>query len=159
MSYKYDVIIYWSEEDETFIAQVPDLIGCVADGPTYQAALNALQAAMDEWVETVKRVGRSIPGRSRSAELSHKLNRVVMPPENPNAELVERIITVQPGKRSGQPCIRGMRMTVDDVLGYLAGGMTEEELLYDFPYLTSEDIRACRAFDEVRKIRGVAYRW
>ena len=47
-------------------------------------------------------------------------------------------------------------MTVDDVLGYLEGGMTEEELLYDFPYLTSEDIKACRAFDEVRKQRTLS---
>ena len=156
MNHKYDVIIYWSEEDETFIAQVPDLIGCKADGPTYEDAVRAIQAAMNEWVETANRSGRSIPGHSRSAELSHKLNRVVMPPDNPNAGLVERIITVQPGKRSGQPCIRGMRMTVDDVLGYLEGGMTEEELLCDFPYLTSEDIKACRAFDEVRKQRTLS---
>ena len=156
MTHKYDIIIYWSEEDEAFIARVPDLIGCSADGPTYQAALSAALVAMDEWVDTAKQVGRSIPGRSRSAELSHKLNRVVMPLDNPNAELVERIITVQPGKRSGQPCIRGMRMTVDDVLGYLEGGMTEKEVLQDFPYLTSEDIKACRAFDEVRKQRTLS---
>ena len=156
MSYKYDIILYWSEEDETFFAKVPDLPGCKVDGPTYEAALSAARIAMDEWVETAQQIGRSIPGRSRSAELSDKLNRVVMPPDNPNAELVERIITVQPGKRSGQPCIRGMRITVDDVLGYLEGGMTEEELLYDFPYLTSEDIKACRAFDEVRKQRTLS---
>ena len=89
MTHKYDIIIYWSEEDEAFIARVPDLIGCSADGLTYQAALSAALVAMDEWVETAKQVGRSIPGRSRSAELSHKLNRVVMPQDNPNAELVE----------------------------------------------------------------------
>lgn len=57
-----------------------------------------------------------------------------------------RIITIEPGKRSGQPCIRGMRITVDDVLEYLAGGMTISEILEDFPYLTEEDIRACLAF-------------
>lgn len=51
------------------------------------------------------------------------------------------IITVEPGKRSGQPCIRGLRITVDDVLGYLAAGMTEAELLADFPDLTETDIR------------------
>jgi len=55
----------------------------------------------------------------------------------------EGIITVEPGKRSGQPCIRGMRITVYDVLSYLASGMTEEQLLADFPYLTREDILAC----------------
>src|SRR5262245_61978943 len=57
-----------------------------------------------------------------------------------------KIITVEPGTRGGQPCIRGMRITVSDVLGYLAGGMTEDEILRDFPYLTREDIRACLAF-------------
>ncbi|HEV8062065.1 MAG TPA: DUF433 domain-containing protein [Gemmataceae bacterium] len=57
-----------------------------------------------------------------------------------------RLITVEPGKRSGQPCIRGMRVTVRDVLEYLAGGMTVDELLADFPELTHEDIRACMAY-------------
>ena len=56
------------------------------------------------------------------------------------------IITIEPGKRSGKPCIRGMRITVQDVLEYLAGGMTEAEILVDFPELTHEDIRACIAF-------------
>jgi uncharacterized protein (DUF433 family) len=57
-----------------------------------------------------------------------------------------KIITFEPGKRSGQPCIRGMRITVGDVLEYLAGGMSEDEILADFPYLTREDIRACLAY-------------
>ena len=57
-----------------------------------------------------------------------------------------QIITVEPGKRSGQPCIRGIRITVRDVLEYLAGGMSIEEVLEDFPELTSEDIRACLAY-------------
>jgi uncharacterized protein (DUF433 family) len=57
-----------------------------------------------------------------------------------------KIITIEPGKRSGKPCIRGMRMTVYDVLEYLASGMTQEEILEDFPYLTREDILACLAF-------------
>jgi uncharacterized protein (DUF433 family) len=56
------------------------------------------------------------------------------------------LITVEPGKRSGQPCIRGMRITVRDVLEYLAGGMTVDELLADFPELTPEDVRACLAY-------------
>jgi uncharacterized protein (DUF433 family) len=54
-----------------------------------------------------------------------------------------RLITIEPDKRSGQPCIRGLRMTVQDVLEYLAGGMSFEEILADFPDLTTEDIRAC----------------
>ena len=57
-----------------------------------------------------------------------------------------KIITIEPGKRSGKPCIRGTRMTVTDVLEYLAGGMSEQEILADFPDLTAEDIRACLAF-------------
>jgi uncharacterized protein (DUF433 family) len=59
---------------------------------------------------------------------------------------LDQRITVEPGKRGGQPCIRGMRMTVRDVLEYLAGGMSVEELLGDFPELTVDDIRACLAF-------------
>ena len=53
------------------------------------------------------------------------------------------IITIEPGKRGGKPCIRGLRVTVDDVLEYLASGMTREQILKDFPYLTAEDIQAC----------------
>ena len=56
------------------------------------------------------------------------------------------IITIEPGKRSGKPCIRGMRITVQDILEYLAGGMTEDEILADFPELTRDDIRASIAF-------------
>jgi uncharacterized protein (DUF433 family) len=56
------------------------------------------------------------------------------------------IITVEPGKRGGRPCIRGMRITVYDVLSYLAAGMTPTEVLADFPYLTAEDIQACLAY-------------
>lgn len=58
----------------------------------------------------------------------------------------KQIITIEPGKRGGKPCIRGMRITVYDVLGYLASGMTIEQILEDFPYLTKEDIYACLSF-------------
>lgn len=57
-----------------------------------------------------------------------------------------KIITIEPGKRSGKPCIRGIRMTVYDVLEYLAAGMSHAEILDDFPNLTEEDIRACLAY-------------
>ena len=57
-----------------------------------------------------------------------------------------KIITQEPGKRGGKPCIHGLRITVSDVLEYLAGGMSEDDILRDFPYLTREDIRACLAF-------------
>lgn len=65
----------------------------------------------------------------------------------------ERLITIEPGKRGGKPCIRGLRITVYDVLEYLASGMSEEQLLADFPDLTEEDVRACLAFaaDRERK--------
>jgi uncharacterized protein (DUF433 family) len=63
------------------------------------------------------------------------------------------IITLETGKRSGKPCIRGMRITVSDVLEYLAAGMTAEEIVSDFPELTLEDIRACLAFAADRERR------
>ncbi|MBD2386796.1 DUF433 domain-containing protein [Cylindrospermum sp. FACHB-282] len=58
----------------------------------------------------------------------------------------QNIITIEPGKRGGKPCIRGMRITVYDVLSYLASGMTYEEIFSDFPYLTQEDILACLSY-------------
>lgn len=68
------------------------------------------------------------------------------------------IITIEPGKRGGKPCVRGLRITVYDVLDYLASGMTEVEILADFPYLTAGDIRACLAFaaDRERHMLAVA---
>lgn len=65
-------------------------------------------------------------------------------------------ITIEPGKRSGKPCIRGLRITVYDVLDYLAGGMSEQEILSDFPELESEDIRAVMAFAADRERRLIA---
>ncbi|MDF3078530.1 MAG: hypothetical protein K0S09_2419 [Sphingobacteriaceae bacterium] len=58
----------------------------------------------------------------------------------------KNIITLEPGKRSGKPCIRGLRITVQDILGYLASGMTTEEIVEDFPELTREDVLACLAY-------------
>jgi len=63
------------------------------------------------------------------------------------------LITIEPGKRGGEPCIRGLRITVYDVLEYLAGGMSEAEILADFPDLAVEDIRACLAFAADRERR------
>lgn len=63
------------------------------------------------------------------------------------------IITIEPGKRGGQPCIRGMRITVYDVLEYLASGMTQDEVLKDFPYLTKDDILACLSYAADREKR------
>lgn len=66
------------------------------------------------------------------------------------------IITIEPGKRGGKPCIRGLRITVYDVLEYLASGMSEAEILADLPDLNSEDIRACLAFAADRERRMVS---
>ena len=68
-----------------------------------------------------------------------------------------KIITLEPGKMGGKPCIRGLRITVYDVLDYLASGMTEDEILSDFPDLTKEDLRACLVFaaDRERKLASI----
>jgi uncharacterized protein (DUF433 family) len=63
------------------------------------------------------------------------------------------IITIEPGKRSGKPCIRGLRITVYDVLDYLASGMSHQDILRELPYLTEQDIRACLAFAADRERR------
>ena len=63
------------------------------------------------------------------------------------------VITIEPGKRGGKPCVRGLRITVYDVLEYLASGMSEDDIVGDFPDLTAEDIRACLAFAADRERR------
>lgn len=59
--YKYEVIIYWSKEDDAFIAEVPELPGCAADGESHQDVLQNLERIIDEWIETAQALGRSIP--------------------------------------------------------------------------------------------------
>jgi predicted RNase H-like HicB family nuclease len=61
MSNRYEIIIYWSEDDNAFIAEVPELPGCMADGKTYQEAVDNAVIVIDEWIETAKDLGRSIP--------------------------------------------------------------------------------------------------
>ena len=61
MSNRYEIIIYWSEEDSGFIAEVPELPGCMADGKTYQEAVANAVIVIDEWIETAKELGRNIP--------------------------------------------------------------------------------------------------
>ena len=87
-------------------------------------------------------------GSAISAEKSDIIGKI-----NNNQKMMtyQNIITIESGKRSGKPCIRGMRITVYDILEYLAGGMTEEEILEDFSELTSEDIKACLAFAAERE--------
>ena len=59
--YKYEIIIYWSEDDKTFIAEVPELAGCMADGASYEEALKNAEKIISEWMETAKSEGREIP--------------------------------------------------------------------------------------------------
>jgi len=66
-----------------------------------------------------------------------------------------KIITVEPGKRSGQPCIRGLRITVYDIIDYLASGMSREEILHDFPELTNDDITAALQYVSNRERRKI----
>jgi predicted RNase H-like HicB family nuclease len=59
--YKYEVIVYWSEEDKAYVAEVPELPGCMADGATYEGALKNIQVTISEWIETARTLGREIP--------------------------------------------------------------------------------------------------
>ena len=61
MKWKYEIIIYWSENDQAFIAEVPELAGCMSDGSTYQEALTNAEIVIQEWIETAKDLGRTIP--------------------------------------------------------------------------------------------------
>ena len=82
---------------------------------------------------------------------------IALTPTTPRASFrvmdYARLITIDPDKRGGKPCIRGLRMTVQDVLDYLASGMTAEQIVSDFPDLTAEDVRACLAFAADRERR------
>jgi predicted RNase H-like HicB family nuclease len=61
MSIKYELIIYWSEEDQSFVVEVPELSGCMADGETYEQAVANVRPVIEEWIETARELGRSIP--------------------------------------------------------------------------------------------------
>ena len=61
MKYKYEIIIYWSEDDNSFIAEVPELAGCMADGESYQKVINKAEIVIEEWIETANQLGRAIP--------------------------------------------------------------------------------------------------
>ncbi len=58
---KYEIIVYWSEDDDAFIAEVPELPGCAADGATYREAIGNVEVIIEEWLETARKLGRSIP--------------------------------------------------------------------------------------------------
>ncbi len=59
--YRYELIVYWSDEDERFIVEVPELPGCMADGSTYEEAIKNVQQVIEEWIETARELGREIP--------------------------------------------------------------------------------------------------
>ena len=61
MSIKYELIIYWSDEDQSFVVEVPELSGCMADGETYEQAVANAQQVIDEWIETARELGRPVP--------------------------------------------------------------------------------------------------
>lgn len=61
INHKYEIIIYWSTDDDAYLAEVPELAGCMADGATYQEAVSNVQVVIDEWIETAKQLGRQIP--------------------------------------------------------------------------------------------------
>ena len=61
MTSKYEIILYWSDADEAFVAEVPELPGCMADGSTYDEALNNARVVIDEWIETARSLGREVP--------------------------------------------------------------------------------------------------
>ncbi len=61
MKYKYEIIIYWSNNDESYIAEAPELPGCMADGKSYEDAVNNIQTVIEQWIETSRELGREIP--------------------------------------------------------------------------------------------------
>lgn len=109
-------------------------VSVIAHGAAAQLRLASAQRPKRPWIEN-SGVQRPIPDAILLAMDYRKL------------------ITLEPGKRGGKPCIRGMRITVYDVLGWLASGMSEEEILHDFPDLTRDDIKACLAFAADRERR------
>lgn len=129
---------------------------CIRDLPvTVGDVLGQLAAGMSE--EEILNHFPDLTGKDIKACLAFAAARerrgVTPPPDTPAVNDYSHIITIEPGKRSGQPCIRGIRMTVYDILEYLAGGMAYEEILDDFPDLTIEDILASIAFVADRKRR------
>jgi predicted RNase H-like HicB family nuclease len=61
MSIKYEMIIYWSDEDQSFVVEIPELPGCMADGETYELALSNAKAVVEEWIQTARELGRDVP--------------------------------------------------------------------------------------------------
>ena len=121
---------------------VGDVLAHLAGGMSEEEVLNLLP---DLTTEDIRACLAFAAARERRGLTS--------PPDMPAVNDYSHIITIEPDKRFGQPCIRGMRITVYDILEYLAGGMAYEEILDDFPDLTIEDILASIAFVADRKRR------
>ena len=121
---------------------VGDVLAHLAGGMSEEEILNLLP---DLTTEDIRACLAFAAARERRGLTS--------PPDMPAVNDYSHIITIEPDKRFGQPCIRGMRITVYDILEYLAGGMAYEEILDDFPDLTIEDILASIAFVADRKRR------
>jgi predicted RNase H-like HicB family nuclease len=68
---RYEIDLFWSDEDQAYIAEVPDLAGCMADGPTYEDALKAVEIVIQEWIATAKELGRPIPQPRRRKTAAH----------------------------------------------------------------------------------------
>ena len=114
---------------------VGDVLGQLADGMSEEEVLDCFPGLTKEDVRACLAFAAARERRG-----------VTPPPDMPSVNDYSHIITIEPGKRFGRPCIRGMRITVYDVLEWLAGGMAYEEILDDFPELTIEDILASIAF-------------
>jgi predicted RNase H-like HicB family nuclease len=89
MSIKYEVIIYWSKEDNTFIAEMPELPGCMADGETYEKALKNIEVVSEEWIETAKEVRRAESFHQKKRKSKYRLEELVskIAPENLYGEI------------------------------------------------------------------------
>jgi uncharacterized protein (DUF433 family) len=138
-------------------AGVPKIAGLIIDkkrkqpGPGYAPSHGHSEADWEKW--WLDETARAIAFKHWSAFLGYDAFSYPRPGvnidalrEGSNGVDYRKVITIEPGKRGGKPCVRGMRITVSDVLGWLASGMSHDEIRSDFPEVTEEDIRACLAF-------------
>ena len=131
-----------STEDETPQLEIQKKIleGAAGIGPLLQKHQEALEALIQ--------VGKELKGQQEAINAVGGMDRLLQQHKVfiEAAREFSQIFTIEPGKRSGKPCIRGIRMTITDVLEYQSSGMTDEEILNDFPNLSQEDLDVCRAF-------------
>ena len=110
--------------------------------------LEGIQDKHEEVLESLARVGKELERQKDAIDAAGGLDHLLLKHKMfmKAAREFSPIFTIEPGKRFGKPCIRGIRMTITDVLEYQSSGMTDEEILDDFPDLTQEDLDTCRAF-------------